>query len=468
MHFTTLVSAAAFTSTALAGYVLEDDYMSKDFYSEFSFFTGPDPTNGFVNYVDQSKGKSMGLFQSGKASWGVDTKSKDPGGRASIRLESKKTYNKGLIVIDVAHMPFGCGTWPAFWTFGPNWPNSGEIDIIEGVHDQESNAIALHTSSGCKIGNTLSAFTGTVKTPDCDVKAANQDENAGCGVDMKDKGSYGKGLNDNGGGVYATEWTSDHIQVFFFPRGKVPSDVLGDAPNPSSWGKPAVKFEKSGCDIDKFFKNQKIIFDTTFCGDWAGNTWSTSSCKSKAATCNAFVQNNPEAFKNAFWDVKALKVYTNDGSAASKPSSSAGSSKSSAAPSKSKSSAAESKTSSSAAASKSASSASPGVSESSSSDDAPRTTTTTRPKPSTTIKTSSKSNIPHPNTPIGPGASLVSTQAGSQSTEVPEIEGDDGANIVYKTVQKTYYVTAGRPRPTNVKRHANAHHVRAAHDGHLV
>lgn len=113
MHFTTLVSAAAFTSTALAAYTLEDDYMAKDFYSEFNFFTGPDPTHGFVKYVDQAKGKSLGLFNQGKASWGVDTKGKDAAGRASIRLESKKSYNKALIVIDVAHMPYGCGTWPA-------------------------------------------------------------------------------------------------------------------------------------------------------------------------------------------------------------------------------------------------------------------------------------------------------------------------------------------------------------------
>ena len=23
----------------------------------------------------------------------------------------------------------GCGTWPAFWLVGPNWPNGGEIDV---------------------------------------------------------------------------------------------------------------------------------------------------------------------------------------------------------------------------------------------------------------------------------------------------------------------------------------------------
>lgn len=45
MRFSTLVSAAAFFELSIAGYVLEDDYMT-DFYSNFNFFTGPDPTLG--------------------------------------------------------------------------------------------------------------------------------------------------------------------------------------------------------------------------------------------------------------------------------------------------------------------------------------------------------------------------------------------------------------------------------------
>jgi hypothetical protein len=46
MRFSTLVSAAAFIELSIAGYVLEDDYMT-DFYGNFDFFTGPDPTQGW-------------------------------------------------------------------------------------------------------------------------------------------------------------------------------------------------------------------------------------------------------------------------------------------------------------------------------------------------------------------------------------------------------------------------------------
>lgn len=36
------------------------------------------------------------------------------------------------MILDVRHMPQGCGTWPAFWEVGANWPFGGELDIIEG------------------------------------------------------------------------------------------------------------------------------------------------------------------------------------------------------------------------------------------------------------------------------------------------------------------------------------------------
>lgn len=53
-------------------------------------------------------------------------------GRDSIRISSQKTYTDAVIVLDVAHMPEGCGTWPAFWTVtAGKWPYGGEIDILE-------------------------------------------------------------------------------------------------------------------------------------------------------------------------------------------------------------------------------------------------------------------------------------------------------------------------------------------------
>ena len=57
----------------------------------------------------------------------------DGGMRDSVRLEGKTRFNRGLFLLDVRHMPDGCGVWPAFWmTDEANWPRNGEVDILEG------------------------------------------------------------------------------------------------------------------------------------------------------------------------------------------------------------------------------------------------------------------------------------------------------------------------------------------------
>lgn len=202
---------------------------------------------------------------------------------------------------------------PAFWTYGPDWPNGGEIDIFEGVNDQMSNLQTLHSGPSCSISDN-GGFSGNLTHTSC---TSSGDDNTGCQIASDDTTSYGTGFNANGGGVYATEWTDSCINIWFFPRGSVPQDVLGDSPDPSTWGTPAAKFE-GACDISKRFFDQQIVFDTTFCGDWAGNTWSSSSCSQKADTCDAYVRDNPEAFAEAYWSVNALKVYS-EGAAASTP-----------------------------------------------------------------------------------------------------------------------------------------------------
>lgn len=71
---------------------------------------------GFVKYVDEATARQTNLINgsiTGAVQFGVDITNKTPNGRPSIRIESKKKYDTGLVVLDVAHMPFGCGTWPA-------------------------------------------------------------------------------------------------------------------------------------------------------------------------------------------------------------------------------------------------------------------------------------------------------------------------------------------------------------------
>jgi hypothetical protein len=175
--------------------------------------------------------------------------------------------------------------------------------------------MTLHTGEGCSISRS-SDMLGSVSTDNCDVNAPGQGNNEGCQITAQDSRSYGKGFNDNNGGVYATEITSSFINIFFFPRGSIPSDISGASPDPSGWGKPMAVF-KGDCDIASTFKNMQIVFTNTFCGDWAGNVWDSGSCASKADTCVDYVKNNPNDFEDAYWSVNSLKVYQQGGPSAS-------------------------------------------------------------------------------------------------------------------------------------------------------
>ena len=195
---------------------------------------------------------------------------------------------------------------------GQSWPNNGEIDIIEGVNDGTLNTMTLHTNAGCSIRNDT-GFAGNLVTPGCDVNDPRQFKNQGCSIGSTSSSSYGTGFNAGKGGIYATEWTSQHIKIWFWPRGQIPADIASGTPNPSGWNSPQSVFQ-GDCNIDDHFRDNNIIFDTTFCGAWSGEAWKGSSCaQAHGGDCNAFVRDNPQAFKEAFWSVNSLKVYQDKG-----------------------------------------------------------------------------------------------------------------------------------------------------------
>ncbi|SMQ50828.1 unnamed protein product [Zymoseptoria tritici ST99CH_1A5] len=318
MFFFTLIACSALATTGLASYALEDDYMAAGFFDQFYFPNGSDPTHGFVDYKNYEDCRDARLISntSDNVIMRVDSTNKITGkdvrGRPSVRIESYKRYNHALIVLDLDHMPGGiCGTWPAFWTLGPAWPSHGEMDIMEGVHEQPGNKMTLHSGPLCT-NLTNTGGTGKVTLTEC--LSGDGTPNSGCQIATNDSITYGAGFNANKGGVYATEWLADSISMWFFPRGHCPTDALGDCPDPSSWGPPLARFMTGDeCDINAAFRDQQIIFDTTFCGDWAGQPtiWGNATeCAKKADTCEAFVRDNPEAFEEAYWSVNALKVYT--------------------------------------------------------------------------------------------------------------------------------------------------------------
>jgi hypothetical protein len=142
------------------------------------------------------------------------------------------------------------------WTVGPDWPNNGEIDIFEGVNQAANNLMSMHTSENCTVAG--SGETGTLVTNDCFVNAVGQPGNSGCGVTSAYTDSYGAGFNNGQGGVYAMEWTSNAIKIWFFSRGSIPASISAGIPDTATFGTQAANFQGS-CDIDSHFADQQIV-----------------------------------------------------------------------------------------------------------------------------------------------------------------------------------------------------------------
>ncbi|KAF3047725.1 hypothetical protein E8E12_011532 [Didymella heteroderae] len=362
------ITALATTLPALAAAQLSDTYhLSEDlsytnFFPAFTFFSGPDPTQGFVQYQNAASAIRKNLIgyltDTQSVLLGVDHTSQDPAGRASVRLESRKGWNAGLLVADIRHMPAStCGVWPAYWLVGSDaaldgnitWPDAGEIDILEGVNEDATNSVTLHTSRGCVVDNATSAgvgagsdsmampFSGHLKTADCDVAAPHQAQNAGCSIAAPALAaplhtrslatalpSYGTSFNAAGGGIYALQLTPESISVWLLPRSSPQyaalfptpassssSTLLNTSLSVSALGVPIARFAGPACDVARKFRNLKIVFDTSFCGSWAGGEWGAGGCarKTGVATCEAYVRDHPEAFVDAYWEIAGLKWF---------------------------------------------------------------------------------------------------------------------------------------------------------------
>ena len=328
--------AAIFLSQfTVAGYTLKEDFLSNpsSSFDGFNFFNQEDPTNGTIQYVSKPTAAQAQLIGYNDDSIMLAVESKNAiessatEGRQSVRLEGKTNYNHGLLVADVSHMPTGCGTWPAFWLLGAgnSWPSTGEIDIIEGVHNQASNQMTLHTTAGCAISNSTSqrTYTGDLLTPDCNVNAPDQAQNAGCGIvgpnNTVGTASFGANFNTQQGGVFATEWTSDGISIWFFPRNAIPQDLESNqtTPNPPAWTQPPLaQFSGPGCTWDAHFQDMRPILNIDLCGAWAGadNVWESSGCKAQTQvdTCEDFAKTYPGNFTEAYWIIKAMRMYQSD------------------------------------------------------------------------------------------------------------------------------------------------------------
>ncbi|KAF9649984.1 glycoside hydrolase family 16 protein [Thelephora ganbajun] len=285
-------------------YKLQTKHQGQNFFDDWYFYTENDPTHGNVKYESRENARDLAYVQSdGTAVLKVDNKGHVPPGgkRRSVRITSKETYNSGLFIADFWHLASGPTLWPAFWS-GNDWPNNGEIDIVEYVNTGKVNQYTLHTGTGgeCKLDPNVSAryrnkdgsqpksYLGNTLGLQC--KSSNG-HNAGCAVDDFN-GSAGRPFNMAGGGVFVMLWDNTQLTFWRFERNHIPQDIQDGNPDPETWGIPVAYWSDKSCDIAKAFRDHSIIINISICGDWAGAAYNNehhpTSCSDAVANATNY------------------------------------------------------------------------------------------------------------------------------------------------------------------------------------
>ncbi|KAG8216684.1 glycoside hydrolase family 16 protein [Butyriboletus roseoflavus] len=324
----TLLGLTVAVNALGAKYNLTSSLTGQSFFDAFDWQIIPDPTNGRVCVHPDAwskVAKADGLYSiaaSGVVTLRADNTtvlSASGPGRNSFNLISLANYTTHVAIFDIVHMPQGCGTWPAVYWYtvlyaepfsfqevGLKWPDEGEIDIVEGVNDQGPDTVTLHTSGNCTLPSTRT-MTGYSLGLDCDVWTTG---NSGCGVLINDTNSFGPPFNNIGGGWYAIERSATYISIYFWERGSttVPCQVVypESTVDTSTWGTPSAYFPNTDCNFATHLGAMNIVIDLTFCGDWAGSVYGVSGCPS---TCVDYVNSNPSAFTDAYFEFNALTIY---------------------------------------------------------------------------------------------------------------------------------------------------------------
>ncbi|KAI0073216.1 hypothetical protein K474DRAFT_237228 [Panus rudis PR-1116 ss-1] len=231
--------------------------------------------------------------------------------RNTVKITSTDSYQPGTIwVFDATHLPYGCAVWPAFWTKGLDWPRQGEIDIVEGVNKQTANQMALHTSNGCNAAQGTQ-MQGKLGNTNC-----NSTDGAGCTVAETIPNSYGEDFASNGGGVWATQFDTSGIFIWFWSRSNIPSDISsgGNSVDPSTWGTPSASYPASSCDINQFFGAQQLVIDITLCGDWAGvpsiyQPQCGGDGSAQGCYVNSVINDGSQKFAQAYFEINYVKAF---------------------------------------------------------------------------------------------------------------------------------------------------------------
>lgn len=346
--------------------------------------------NGDVTWQDIPENTSLIKDYKHGIYLGIGNKLNDKGTVDSVRLMSRKLFRGGLFVFDVEHVPTGCSVWPAIWLNGfvgssdqyhagpndplykeglekvakttltvekyshecpdknltkfldqhlskyagrdvyvGNWPDGGEIDVLEQTNFSPTNLTSVHTGANCELVN---GYDNNYMSPGCTKDYIMGNVRSGCGQTYPGlgpyagcptsdremggagsggpyngdtttmpngltryncpacsaqnagntqincpKGSFGPDFNINGGGVYAVNWTPKKVlNIWFWSAGQFTrksleksGGPLSDNPDPSSWTAEQYPTVESA---PGYFKPQTVLVASWFLNGPNANT----------------------------------------------------------------------------------------------------------------------------------------------------------------------------------------------------
>ncbi|GJE99867.1 glycoside hydrolase family 16 protein [Phanerochaete sordida] len=308
-----LVLLAQVLCATAAQFNLTKEYSGSSFFDDWDYYGAYDAsTYGAEVYVTKAQAGSLtSVSPAGHALIRLDntTDVPYPGKRNSVRLTTQQWFGVGTLwVVDAIHIPFGCSVWPAIWTSGANWPNNGEIDIIEGVNQVAWNQMSIHAAQGCTVPPSPKQ-SGNLTEGDCS-------QGVGCVVEENTPNSYGKAFADNGGGVWAAQYDSTGIFIWFWPRNKLPANLQtpSDTLDISSWGTPSAAYASPTCNITEFFGGQQMIIDIALCGEGADSpgvyAQTCGDTQTNACYLDNVINNGSAAYADAYFELAAIRAFS--------------------------------------------------------------------------------------------------------------------------------------------------------------
>jgi hypothetical protein len=292
-------------------------------------------------------------------------------GRETVLLQSHNTYHRGLFVVDVQHVPTGCGVGHSIALRSTNAPSLGTIVLTSSRNRQNTTSMTLLTQKKCDMYHHVSSSQRTgswervtgiadpmtgeidsltnVPADNCQRDASHQRPNQGC-VTVNDQQVNGKEFNQQGGGVYVLEWDpiNGYIQAWVFDRSKIPDDLQqsmnsatqlqqqrqqGNKDNtlvqidPISWNVLPYAYYPMGdannpqCPTSNFGTKLQLEFRMDFCNANVGRTFA-DECPHlyqqhlvrnetfSMFSCNVYVNSNPVLFQDdAYWKIRGVYIY---------------------------------------------------------------------------------------------------------------------------------------------------------------